>query len=74
MQSRPLKKGGQPGHRHGIEKDLKPFVLNQGDEIGLSGYFPLGARPTRKKLGLWGFLPNLPEGFCPEIERPLIQG
>jgi hypothetical protein len=29
MQSRPLKKGGQPGHWHGIEKDLKPFVLNQ---------------------------------------------
>ena len=28
MQSRPLKKGGQPGHWHGIEKDLKPFVLN----------------------------------------------
>ena len=72
MQSRALKKSGQPGHRHGIEKDLKSFVLNQGDEIGLSGDFPLRPGPGRKKLGLRGFLPNLPQGFRPEIERPLI--
>jgi hypothetical protein len=74
MQSRPLKKGGQPGNWHGIEKDLKPFVLHQGDEIGLSGNFPLRPGPGRKKLGLRRFLPNLPQCFRPEIEGPLIQG
>jgi hypothetical protein len=73
MQSRPLKKGGQPGNWHVIEKDLKPFVLHQGDEIGLSGNFPLRPGPGRKKLGLRRFLPNLPQGFGPEIERPLIE-